>query len=76
MVNIKYGPTEVRHNTRHIDQYKSYTNVHYINPKNTCDDVNILSPVIYFFIILKLGHKVYNRAMHEDLDVNSYWSCT
>ena len=24
------------------------------------DDVKLLPPVIYFYIILKLGHKVYN----------------
>ena len=47
--------------------YKSDTNIEDIKPKNMCDDVNILSPVIYIYIILNLGHKVYNWAKHEDL---------
>ena len=32
-----------------------------------CDDVNIWSPVIYFFIILKLGNKVNNCMRMETL---------
>ena len=37
--------------------------------KNMCDDVNILSPVIYFCIILKLAYKVYNWIFAETLDL-------
>ena len=35
--------------------------------KNIYDDVKILSPSIYFCIILKLGNNVYNRIRVETL---------
>ena len=34
-----------------------------------CDDVNILSPVTYFCIILKLGNKVYNWMNMETMEL-------
>ena len=63
------------HNIRRINPYKSDTNVEDINPKNMWDDVNILSPAVYFCIILNLWHKVYNWSIHKYLDVNSCRSC-
>ena len=66
---------KITNNMRQIKPYKSDKNVKDINPEIMCDDVNIWSPVIYFYIILKLGHKLYNRDTHEDIDMNSYWLC-
>ena len=71
-VSIQYGPIKSRHNIYQIKPYKSDTTVEDINPNNMCEDINILSPVIYFCIILKLGHMVYNMAKHIVLYVNSY----
>ena len=70
MVKIQDGPIQIRHNICRIKLYKSDANVKYINPKNVCDDVNISSPVIYFYILLMLGHKVYNQDTYKDHDVN------
>ena len=69
-VNLQYGLIKIRHNIHWIKPYKYDTNVKDINPKNMGGYVNILSPVIYFCIILNLGHKLYNQATHKDLDVN------
>ena len=69
-VTIKYGPIQIRHNIRWIKLYKSDTNVEDINTKNMCDNVNILSPVIYFCTILKLGQNLYDWATHKDPEVN------
>ena len=43
---IKYGQIQIRHNIFQIKPYVSDTNVEYFNPKNLCDAVNMLSPVI------------------------------
>ena len=69
-VNLQYGPTKIRYNIRRIKPYKYDTNVEDINPENMYDEVNILSPVIYFRIILKLGNKVYNWIRTETLTLN------
>ena len=75
-VIIQYDRIQIRHNIHRIKPYKSDKNVEYINPRNMCDDVIILSPVIYSYIILNIGNKVYNRYMHEDLGIISYRLCT
>ena len=63
-VNLQYGPIKIKHNIRRIKPYKYDTKVEDIEPKNMYDDINILSPVIYLCIILKLGHQVYNQDTH------------
>ena len=68
-IAIQSGPVQISHNIRWNKPYISDTNFEYINPKNICDDVNILSLVIYFCIVLKLEHKVYNMDTHKDNDV-------
>ena len=40
-VTLQYGAIKIRYNIRHINLYKSDTNVEDINPENMCDDVNI-----------------------------------
>ena len=40
-VILHYDEVKIRHNIRHINPYKSNTNVEDINPKIICDDVNI-----------------------------------
>ena len=35
-----------------------------------CDGVNILSPVIYFGIIINLGNKLYNQMSTDTLTLN------
>ena len=52
---LQYGATKIRCNIRCIKTYKSDTNVEDITTENMYDDFNILSPVIYLFIILNLG---------------------
>ena len=66
-VALKCGPINIRHNIFRIGTYTYGTIVEYITPENICDDVKILSQVIYFFITLKLGHEVYNRICMETL---------
>ena len=75
-VNIQYILIKIRHNICRINPYKYDTNVEDINPNIMCEYINILSPVIYISIISKLVQKVYNWSAHEDLEVNSHWSCT
>ena len=41
-VNLKYGVIKSTYNIYRIKPYKSDTNVEDINPKNMCDNVNIL----------------------------------
>ena len=50
-VTLQCGPIQIRHTIGRIKPYKSGTKVEDINPEHMCDDVNILSPVIYFYII-------------------------
>ena len=59
-VTRQCGLIQIRHNIRWIKLYTYDKIMEDINPENIYDDVNILSPVIYFCITLKLGHKVYN----------------
>ena len=41
-----------------------------------CDGVKIWSPVIYFYILLKLGHKVYKWIHKETLAlINTRRAC-
>ena len=51
---------------RRIKPYISYRNVGDINPKNMCDDDNILLPVIYFRLIVKLGNKLCSNMSMEN----------
>ena len=41
MVNIQYDPTEIRHNIRRVNTFKSDTNIEDINPKSMYNDANI-----------------------------------
>ena len=76
MLSMKYVPIQIRHNIRQIKPYKSDAKVEDINPKNMCDGVKILSPVINFYTMLKPVHRVYNWATHKNPGVNSYRLCT
>ena len=67
MVALKCNPIQIRHSICHIKLYISDTNGGDINPENMCDDVNILSPVIYLFIILNIENKVYNNIHMKTL---------
>ena len=60
MVILQCGLLKIRHNIRHIRPYKSDTKFEYITTYNMYADANLLTPVIYFYIILKLEHLVYN----------------
>ena len=66
-VTLQCGLIQIRNNICRINPYKSGTKVEDINPEHICNDVNILSPVIYFCIVVKLGHKVYNQIRTETL---------
>ena len=57
-VSLQCVATKIRYNVGRIKPYNSNTNVEDISSKNLSDDVNILSLVIYFCVILKLG-KIY-----------------
>ena len=70
-VNLQQGATKFRYNIRRIKPYKSNTNVEDIKPENTDEDVNVLSPVIYFYVILNIGHKIYNWICMRALRVDS-----
>ena len=65
-VVLQFSPIKIRHNIHWINPYTYDTNVEDIKTGNMCDNVNILSPVIYYlYYILKLGHKVYNWAAQK-----------
>ena len=49
-INIQYSLIKIRHNIHCIMPYEYDTNIGDIKPKNMCDDINILSPGIYFCI--------------------------
>ena len=67
-VILQFSPIQIRHNIHWINPYTYDTNVEDIKTGNMCDNVNILSPVIYYlYYILKLGHKVYNHMRMENL---------
>ena len=59
-VNLQYDPTKIRYNIRWIKIYKSDTNVEDLNPEKMYDQVNILSSVLYFSIILNIGKYIYS----------------
>ena len=40
MVTLQCGPIKIEHNIRHINLYKSGTEVEDINLENMCDNVN------------------------------------
>ena len=54
-VTLHCGAIKIMHNIRHSKPYTYDKNVEDINTENIYDDVNILSPVIYLYIILKIG---------------------
>ena len=64
-VKLQYDASKMRYNMRRIKPYISYRNVGDINPKNMCDDDNILLPVIYFRLIVKLGNEICNHMSME-----------
>ena len=41
-VKLQCGVIKITYNIRRIKPYKSDKNVEYMNPKNMCDDVNLL----------------------------------
>ena len=60
-VTLKCVPTKIRYNMYWIQPYTFDTNIEDVNPENMYDDVNILFPVIYFCITLKLRNKLNNQ---------------
>ena len=58
---------QIMHNIHIIKPYRSDTNVKDITTEIMYKNVNIQSPVIYLYIILKLVHKVHNWIQTETL---------
>ena len=69
-VTLQYGPTKIRYNIRRIKPNTYDTNVEDITPGNIYNDVNIQLPLIYFFITLNSGNKVYNKMSMERLTLS------
>ena len=69
-VKLLYGATTIRYNIPCIHPYKYDTNIEDIKPENIHGDVNILWTGVYFYIILNLGHKVYNHIHTGALSVD------
>ena len=64
-VTLQYCLVQISHNILQIYPYISDTNVEDI----TYDDVKILSPFIYFCILLNFGYKIYNRIHTGTLEL-------
>ena len=71
MFILQYGAIKIRNNICHINPYKYDTNIEDIKSENADDGANVLSPVIYFYIILKLAQKFYIQILAGALSVES-----
>ena len=52
-VTLQYGAIKIKYNIHRIKPYKSDTKVEYPNSIHMYDAVNILSPVIHFYLKIK-----------------------